>query len=118
MSGNRDEWAGRLTAGLKESESWGAQDLDRDQHRDQDQHRVPDLAWFESLVSAHRRQLRRKWRRELAAFLLAAVCLVGGALFLFARSPQLFVTIQIALAAAGALPWIYTRYRERRAKRR
>lgn len=105
MNGSSDEWSGRLTAGLKESESWDAADG------------APDLAWFESLVFAHKRRLRRKRRGELAVFLLAAVWLVGGVLVLLARSPQWFLVMQIALVAAGALPWGYRRYQERRAGR-
>jgi len=67
---------------------------------------APDLRWFERLVAERKRELRRAFRRELAAFLPAAVWIVGGALILLSRHPALYFGLQaaIALAVAAAYP--------------
>ena len=60
---------------------------------------APDLSQFERMVADHKRKLRRAWRRELAVFLLAALWIVSGTMFMLARQPALFIGLQVVFAA-------------------
>jgi hypothetical protein len=67
--------------------------------------RHPELSAMESFVAESKRELKRKFRRELILFWLSAVFVIGGMVWTLDKSLALFVALQalVTLAAAGWL---------------
>jgi Flp pilus assembly protein TadB len=102
---DRDQLEQRLFQSLQDTETWASAE------------NTPRLEWFEQLVTERKQQLRRDWQRELTVFLLVAICVVGGVIFLLTRTPVLFLSLQLVLIAFLIVPKLFWTFRERRAGR-
>ncbi|WP_020618231.1 YxlC family protein [Paenibacillus daejeonensis] len=95
-----DELGARFREGLDGLDSWTDQE-------------APDLPWLEDLIRHEQDQLQRRWRWELAVFLIIALLLVSTVMTVLFRSPTLFVISQGAFLIIPLLILLW-RYRRRR----
>lgn len=58
-----------------------------------------DEKWFEQFVLMEKENIKRKFRKELALFVLCAMFIISGVLFSFFEIPQLFFVLQAAAIA-------------------
>lgn len=67
--------------------------------------RQPELRAMEAFVAESKRELKKRFRIELALFWLLAACVIGGMVWALDRSLTLFVALQalVTLTAAGWL---------------
>ncbi|WP_226676055.1 YxlC family protein [Mesobacillus jeotgali] len=60
---------------------------------------VPDDKWFEEMVLNQQRLQKKKYRRELAWFILSAMLILSGVVFTMLELPMLFFMLQAATVA-------------------
>mgnify|MGYP005754872479 FL=1 len=64
---------------------------------------VPDDKWFEEMVLNQQRVQKKKYRRELAWFILSAMLILSGVIFTMLELPMLFFMMQAATLAITAI---------------
>ncbi|WP_102261721.1 YxlC family protein [Mesobacillus jeotgali] len=60
---------------------------------------VPDDKWFKEMVLNQQRLQKKKYRRELAWFILSAMLILSGVVFTMLELPMLFFMLQAATVA-------------------
>jgi hypothetical protein len=63
---------------------------------------TPDEKWFEEMVLHQQEVQRKKYRRELAWFILSAMLILTGVIFTMLEVPILFFALQAAAVAITA----------------
>ncbi|MBS8262916.1 hypothetical protein DYI25_00535 [Mesobacillus boroniphilus] len=64
---------------------------------------VPDDKWFEQMVLNQQEVQKKKYRRELAWFILSAMLILSGVIFTMLELPMLFFMLQAATVAITAI---------------
>ncbi|MCM3573397.1 MULTISPECIES: YxlC family protein [Mesobacillus] len=64
---------------------------------------VPDDKWFERMVLDQQVIQKKKYRRELAWFILSAVLILSGVIFTMLELPILFFVLQAVTVAITAI---------------
>lgn len=64
---------------------------------------VPDEKWFEEMVLNQQQLQKKKYRRELAWFILSAMLILSGVIFTMLELPMLFYMLQAAALAITAI---------------
>jgi hypothetical protein len=62
---------------------------------------TPSDQWFEQFAFSQQENLKLKYRKELAIFLVIAVLMISVIVFAFNRSPILFAVIQAVVFVAA-----------------
>jgi len=73
--------------------------------------KTPNIEWFQQVVLVEKKQLRRKFIRELALFLIVALTLLSTYLVAFHHFPLVVFVIQIVLTILPII--VLTKKRER-----
>ncbi|WP_226644863.1 YxlC family protein [Mesobacillus subterraneus] len=55
---------------------------------------IPDDKWFEQMVQNQQEIQKKKYRRELALFILSAMLILSGVIFTLLELPTLFYMLQ------------------------
>lgn len=63
---------------------------------------TPDDQWFEHIVKNQQEALKKKYRRELAWFILSALFILSGVMFILLQVPKLFFILQAAAIVVTA----------------
>lgn len=64
---------------------------------------TPDEKWFEEMVLNQQLVQKKKYRRELAWFILSAMLILSGVIFTMLELPMLFLMLQAATLAITAI---------------
>ncbi|WP_409342490.1 YxlC family protein [Paenibacillus sp. MBLB4367] len=72
----------------------------------------PSLAQLGQQLAEHRQTLRRRLYRDLAIFMIVAVCILAGTIAVLASAPGVWIGVQAA--ALLAVPVVIARHRRKR----
>jgi hypothetical protein len=64
---------------------------------------VPDDKWFEHMVMEQKEIQKKKYRRELAWFILSALLILSGVIFTMLELPTLFFMLQAVTLVITAI---------------
>ena len=64
---------------------------------------VPDDKWFEQMVLDQQEMKKKKYRRELAWFILSALLILSGVIFTMLELPTLFYMLQAVTLVITAI---------------
>ncbi|MFT4415870.1 YxlC family protein [Fredinandcohnia humi] len=73
---------------------------------------TPDVQMFEQMVIAEQKKQKKKFRRELAAFILIALFIISGLITAMFQLPIAFLIIQ-GVATISLPVYVYLQYRKR-----